>query len=233
MNAPDQKNRDTALLRDYLSDGMQRLGISLDPEAVDRLFAYCRELIKWNKTINLVAAAPLRDLVELHFLDSLALLPLLNSLCPSASLLDIGSGAGFPGLALKAASPDRPVTLVEPRQKRATFLRHVIRQLGLTGATVHTLHLSPNDAGQRRDIGLFAAVTSRAVADLATFLPLAAAFCLPGGCVFCMKGKKAEEEIDRWLAERRAPLPLQLHRRHSYTLPCSGAQREILVFRKD
>jgi len=231
MSAPD-KNRDLSLFRDCLTDGLRHLGISLDPPVVERLFAYCRELVKWNKTINLVGAAPLRELVELHFLDSLALLPMLQSLCPvSSPLLDIGSGAGFPGLVLKAADPERPVALVEPRQKRATFLRHLIRHLGLAGVTVHTLHLSADDAGQRQDPGLFAAVTSRAVADLATFLPLAAAFCLPGGYVFCMKGKKAEEELDRWRTERSAPL--QLHRRHPYTLPCSGAQREILVFRKD
>ena len=218
-------------LRVLFVEGARHMGLSLDRKAIDNLLIYCRELRKWNSTINLVAAAPIRDIIDLHFFDSLALLPLLQSFCPWSSLLDIGSGAGFPGLALKAAVPDWPMTLVEPRQKRVVFLRHVVRSLGVSGIEIHEQHLTPDSAAQRRDIGVFPILTGRAVSDLRVFLRLASNFCQTGGHVFCMKGKKADEEIHHWHQDISSPM--QLAARHPYTLPFSRARREIIVFRKD
>ena len=93
---------------------------------------YFAELRKWMRRINLVARETTTEqLLELHFLDSLTLAPLVAH-HPNLHLLDIGSGAGFPGLVLAAVLPEARFTLIEPRQKRAVFLRHVARRLGLS-----------------------------------------------------------------------------------------------------
>ena len=113
--------------KDILQEGLGAMAITLDGQAQERLLTYCGELLRWSARINLVAKAPLRETIETHFLDSLTLLRVLPP--PERTqqpLLDIGTGAGFPGLALKAARPEIPVILVEPRQKRVSFLRHVI-----------------------------------------------------------------------------------------------------------
>jgi len=128
---------------EILADGLARMGIVLAHEAVDRLARYFQELKKWNSTYNLVGKAPDQDLIEKHFLDSLTLLPLMQEWgCPSP-LLDIGTGAGFPGLVLKAALPELQVTLLEPRQKRVAFLKHIVRTLGLRGVTILAARLEP------------------------------------------------------------------------------------------
>ncbi len=144
-------------------------------------------------------------------------------------MLDIGSGAGFPGLVLKAAYPEPRVVLVEPRQKRASFLRHIIRTLKLTGIEVYTLHLTPDDPRQQQKLGRFPLITSRALTDLGGFLSLAAAYCAPAGFVLGMKGRKASEELSQW-QQSQPDSPFTQVARHTYTLPFSDIQRHILVF---
>jgi 16S rRNA (guanine527-N7)-methyltransferase len=221
--------RDWTIVRQCLTEGLEALQIPLDRQAVDRLLLYYAELMKWNRTINLVGAASPAGTVELHFLDSLALTPTLRSFGWPGPLLDIGSGAGFPGLVLKAAFPELAIHLVEPRQKRAVFLRHIIRTLGLSNSIVHSQHLRENDLIQRQQLGLFPAITSRALTDLRQFLRLAASFCQRGGYVLCMKGKSASEELAGF---RNDPIFRNfrlVHQRH-YLLPFSKADRTILVF---
>ncbi len=153
--------------------GLRSLTIRLTPDSVDRLLIYCRELRKWNRQINLIARNTSdTEIVEKHFLDSLALLPLIiRHSGPRASLLDIGTGAGFPGLVLAAAMPELQVTLMEPRQKRAVFLRHIIRTLVLTNVRVQELRLEPGPAPSGSE-NRFTFITSRALAAPAVFLPM-------------------------------------------------------------
>ena len=153
--------------RSLLREGAGRLGLDLGDEAIERLLAYLAELMKWSRRINLIARdTPEAQVIENHFLDSLTLLPLLRE---GAHLLDVGTGAGFPGLALACALPEARFTLVEPRQKRVTFLRHVIRTLGLTNTTVVEDRIEPHLAAWQ---GRFSHITSRAVAEPGLFLPL-------------------------------------------------------------
>jgi 16S rRNA (guanine527-N7)-methyltransferase len=156
--------------REQLRDGIKQLDLSIADDAVDKLLRYCQELQKWSRNINLIARdTPAAEIVEKHFLDSLTLLPLLRRHSgPSASLLDVGSGAGFPGLVLAAALPELSVTLLEPRQKRAAFLRHVIRTLALGNVQVRAERLEPRQALPEQ----FTFITSRAVAAPAAFLSL-------------------------------------------------------------
>lgn len=210
--------------------GLTTLGLDLDDRAIDRLGRYLDELQKWNKRINLVAAAPQKTLIESHFLDSLTLLPLLGG-CPLPGLLDVGSGAGFPGLVLKIARPDLQVTLVEPRQKRTSFLRQVIRILDLQGINVLETRLEEGNAalaGWRNDAPL---VTSRAFASIRLFLETAAPFTATGGRVICMKGPRAAAELAEW-HEHSADSPFRLAETIKTALPFSGTPRQLLVFVK-
>ena len=213
--------------REILTEGAGRMGLPLEEAALERLLAYYSELLKWNRKINLVAQAPELELLESHFLDSLSLLPLLPSNSPAAPLhlLDIGSGAGFPGLVLKCCrSESLEVTLAEPRQKRVAFLRQVIRSLAL-GPGIRVLNRRL-EAGEN---GAWPLITSRAFASIADFLGLCATLSPPGGLVICMKGPRAEEELARWQQQGQAHL-FQLLEIRSFSLPFSGADRYLLLF---
>lgn len=219
---------------DILAEGARRLGIAPERAAIERLCRYQAELAKWNRRINLVAAAPPHQWLETHFLDSLTLWPLIAQIqadCATEqqlSLLDIGSGAGFPGLVLKCWDPAAlAVTLVEPRLKRVSFLRHLIRTLNLEGVRVLAQRLEPGQTLPET----FTVITSRAFTALAPFLALCAPLSPPGGRVVCMKGPRAEDELARWRREQPHP-PFRLEESRTFALPFSGAERNLLIFCK-
>ncbi len=209
-------------------EGLAGLGLSLAVSQIEQLEGYFQELKKWNRRFNLVAQANDRQLLETHFLDSLTLLPLLDP-CPAPGLVDVGSGAGFPGLVIKIARPDLLVTLVEPRQKRTAFLRQVIRALGLQGIEVRETRLekhAPEFSAWESAIPLF---TSRAFADIGDFLDLCTPFAAPAGRIICMKGRKAEAELAEW-REKHPDSPFILSQTVATALPFSGTPRKLLVF---
>lgn len=214
--------------RDILERGLAALDLRVEEKAREQLRLYCRELLRWNEKMNLIAKAPLERIWETHFLDSLTLLPLLDT----SPLADIGSGAGFPGLALKIARPELAVILVEPRQKRVSFLKHIIRTLGLENIEVRCGRLEKENnlvAGRPLSAPI---VTSRAFTAIPDFLLHAEPVNPVGGRVLCMKGPKAEEEIAAWrLAQAESPYRLQEIR--SLTLPFSGLVRNLVVFAKE
>lgn len=150
------------------------LGVALRPQQLDRLVLYHGELSKWMRSSNLVARnTSAEQLVERHFLDSLLMAPLLAA-HPEPCLLDIGSGAGFPGLVLAAYFPATPCTLVEPRQKRAAFLRHMVRLLALDRVRVCEVRAEDMASGTAcSHFDHFSHITGRAVAEPALFLQLA------------------------------------------------------------
>ena len=212
--------------RQQLGQGCDALGIVLDAAAVERLFVYFTELTRWGRKINLIAkGTPDAEILEKHFLDSLTLLPLLD--VPDSHLLDVGTGAGFPGLVCKAARPDLTVTLVEPRLKRVSFLRHVIRSLNLTGVSVLAARVEDETLFPSNPV--FTHITSRAVTDIAEFLGLVSRLCGPGTQVICMKGPKWQEELQA-LQKNSPTLALQHRSTLERDLPFSAAQRALLTF---
>lgn len=209
-----------------LTEGLTRLGIDLDDEAVDRLYRYFLELKKWSPKVNLIAKGTGDEqIIENHFLDSLTLLPLLQG--GEVHLLDVGSGAGFPGLVLKAALPAMRLTLVEPRLKRVSFLKHVTRTVGLSGVTVLACRIEDEEKLPSRTE--FTHITSRAVTDVGGFLSMVARFSKPGLKVICMKGPRWQEELGR-AAEVIRELHFVQHDVRTHTLPFSSAERTLLVF---
>lgn len=213
----------------HLSRGLHTLGIGPLPDAsLSQLWRYLVELEKWNRKMNLVARAADLDILETHFLDSLTLLPEL-SLGP---LLDVGSGAGFPGLVLKIARPELAVTLLEPRQKRVSFLQHVVRHLRLTGITVVAERLATDGQAFVARHGQFPLITSRALTEIDPFLSLVEPLSPPGGQVVCMKGPRCEEELAAW--RQHSPFsPFAVERCTRFSLPFSGAGRSLVIFKKN
>ena len=219
--------------KEILAEGLTAMGIALDREAQDRLVTYCAELLRWSAKINLVAKAELREIWETHFLDSLSLLRVLPPPKKTQqTLLDIGTGAGFPGLALKAARPELPVILVEPRQKRVSFLRHVIRTLGLKNIEVLCGRLEKNSAEVDGRTLAVPIITSRAFTNIAEFLLHTATVNPVGGQVICMKGPRAEQEIGAWRAEQ-PDSPYRLQEIVELILPFSGKARNLVIFSKE
>jgi 16S rRNA (guanine527-N7)-methyltransferase len=202
--------------------GIQRLGLTISDDSIGKLLLYCGELQKWNRKINLIAReTTAAEIVEKHFLDSLALLPLLDLHGgPEASLLDVGSGAGFPGLVLAAVRPQLRVTLLEPRQKRTAFLRHITRTLGLSNVQVREERLEPGQVLPEQ----FSLITSRAVAAPEIFLPLIEANAGPETVVMLML---AAAERQSWDSNRWQTIAQQ-----AFSLPFSGDPRLLAAVRK-
>ena len=206
--------------RDLLVRGAAQLGLAMDVAGVERLLVYLAELMKWSRRVNLVARdTPEAQVVETHFLDSLTLLPFLDG-AGEVHLLDVGSGAGFPGLALACVRPDARFTLCEPRQKRVSFLRHVVRTLGLANVEVVAERVEAHLADWP---GRFTHITSRAVAEPAAFLPLARPLVTPATRVLLMLARaEGLAGIDRLVS---GPWRVDAERR--FVLPFSGAPRLV------
>ncbi len=210
-----------------LREGIAALGLELAPDVLGHFKTYLEELKLWNAKINLTGLKTDRDIVIKHFLDSLAVLPFLGD---AASLVDLGSGAGFPGLVLKLARPQMTLTLVEARQKKAAFLEYVASRCGLTGVQVVQTHLT-RPLAQKWEPKV-AAVVSRAAFILPRLLELASPLLAPGGVVLALKGVRlAMRELE--VSGSAAPLldlgPLE---KHKYYLPISGEPRLLVMARK-
>jgi len=219
---PDQR-QDEAVER--LAAGyLAATGSAPDADALGRLRIYLEELGRWNRSINLVARDTVERWIDLHFTDSLFLANLARG---AENMADIGSGAGFPGLCLKCALPELDVTLIEPRGKRAAFLRQVARKAALSGLTVAETRAEAFRPKNKK----FSLVVSRGLAAAADFLALAAGLCAPGGMAATLKGEKIEDELAAFRASAAAA-DFDLQETVPYTLPLTGKRRNILIFKK-
>lgn len=208
-----------------LRRGLKLLALPLADGQMAGLLRYCLELSKWNRKVNLIAKnTPLPDIVDKHFLDSLTLVPLLDRLLPErGTLLDVGSGAGFPGLVVKIARPEWGITLLEPRERRVVFLRHIIRTLQLTRISVE-----PSRIEEGRLPGGYRIITGRAVADVVSFLAMVEGLAAPKTHVVCMQGEGGRQDLqsgDRVGAFACVGV-------EEARLPISEAQRFLLLFRR-
>lgn len=178
-----------------LIDGAARLGINLDGQQVERFRSYYDELAAWNETVNLTGVSGWEDVRERHYFDSLAVAPALPAavLDGNDSVLDVGSGAGFPGIPLKIAYPRLDLTLLEATAKKTAFLRHVVDTLELDRVQVVTGR-AEEKAHHRNMREEFGAVISRAVARLDVLAELCLPFCAVGGVMIAQKGPRVCEE---------------------------------------
>jgi 16S rRNA (guanine527-N7)-methyltransferase len=213
--------------RDLLVEGAEAFGIRLNEKQVEAFDLYLEELLKWNQKINLTAIRSEKGIVLKHFLDSLTAYPHLSK--PS-SLLDIGSGAGFPGIPLKMVDPSLEITLIDSVRKKVDFQKHIIRTLGLKG--IEAIHGRVQDKEIIQSFGeQFDTVISRAFSDLQTLLILSFPFLKKGGVVLAMKGERKGEEIQ--LLPKGEETRYRLKKTVSFLLPQSPFKRSILLFEKE
>ena len=173
-----------------LKDGAARIGISLTQDQMNAFNLYLKELNAWKKNMNLMRRENERDIILKDFIDSMTI---VKHLPLGASLVDLGSGAGFPGIPVKIARADIKVFLLESVQKKVFFLKNVIRVLGLTGIEVRR-EKRPNE--QERDSwNEFDFVVSRAFGSLERLSSIACSLLKKGGILLAMKGKKGKEEL--------------------------------------
>jgi 16S rRNA (guanine527-N7)-methyltransferase len=172
-------------------EGLRRLDLELTEQQFDQFLRYRQELLDWNTRMNLTAISDPDEILLRHFLDSLSLLMVYD--IPDARLLDIGAGAGFPGIPLKIVRPQWQVLLLEATNKKVTFLRHIIQTLQLHD--VEAVHGRAEELAHKTEYrASFDLVTARAVASLPTLLEYAAPFCrISGQMIFPKKGDLAEE----------------------------------------
>lgn len=201
--------------------------LPLTQEQAAQFSTYAETLVEWNRVMNLTAITDPQEIIVKHFLDSLLLFR-AYSLPENASLIDVGTGAGFPGLPAKIYRPDLRVTLLDSLQKRLNFLEAVCEK---TGAEAKRIHARAEDAGREPALReSYDAACARAVAAL----PVLCEYCLPfvrvGGCFIAMKGPGLEEELQ---AADRAIRTLggKLESTAAFTLP-DGSERRIAVIRK-
>lgn len=190
----DQVPASAAVMEEQLRAALERLSIACDERAPARIARYHQLLADWNTRINLTGDTGFATSLDRHYLDSLAPLRYGQLFSPGASLIDVGSGAGFPGLPLAIARPDLQVTLLDSLQKRIGFLQAVVQELGLTN--VRLIHSRAEDGG--RDSALreqFDLAVARAVAPLPVLCELLLPFVRVGGRMICYKGPSAQEEL--------------------------------------
>jgi 16S rRNA (guanine527-N7)-methyltransferase len=207
--------------KELIGNGAAQLGIPLKPEAIDQFAIYALELAVWNSSTNLTSITAPADIAIKHFLDSIAPLPFLPA---RGSLLDVGTGGGFPGLPLKIIAPELMVTLVDASRKKVSFLKHVIRRLNLARieALQARIEKLPDQNGFIRRYDM---IVCRAYSGLKEFVTQARPLLAPGGILLAFKGREAERELEvLGLAEFNTQIV-------RYRLPFLNAQRALILLK--
>lgn len=209
-------------LRTTLDQGLLELGLALPEDKRQQLLDYVALLNKWNKVHNLTAVRDPEEMVTLHLLDSLALLPHVQA----KRLLDVGSGAGLPGIPLAICLPALHVTVMDSNQKKASFMRQAKAELGLDNLEVVCGRVEDYQPEAPFDV-----ITSRAFSELALFVKLTRHLGTEGGQWLAMKGVYPQEELDKLDLVPSQVLPLKVPglqaQRHLVFLPFNSTIKVI------
>lgn len=177
--------------KEIMNDNVKTLGIKLSNLQLEQFYKYMNILIEWNKVMNLTGITETNEIITKHFIDSLTI---LNNINENSTLIDVGTGAGFPGIPIKIILPQTEIVLLDSLNKRIKFLDEIIEKLQLKN--IKTIHGRAEDYGKdknHREKYDFA--VARAVAPLNILLEYLIPFVKIGGKCICMKGSNGEEEI--------------------------------------
>ena len=211
------------MMEKTLKEGLEILGLSLPEERQEVLCAFARAMLRQNEVMNLTAITEETQVAKLHLLDSLTVLCCAD--LKGKSLIDVGCGAGFPGVPLAIACPEAKITLLDSLGKRVKWLEETLPQLGISAECVTAR--AEEAVAARRERYDFA--TSRAVARLNILLELTAPYVKVGGAVLAMKGAAAKEELSE-CAGAIKKLGLKLEEVREF--PVDGTSHAVIVLRK-
>lgn len=209
-----------------LKNGAAAFGAELDDDMLRQLFRYKGLLLEWNEKMNLTAITDDKEIILKHFVDSLSIVPYIKE---AGSLIDVGTGAGFPGIPLKIAIPSLDTVLLDSLEKRVGFLGTAISELGLEG--IKAVHMRAEDAGKSAEFReRFDAAAARAVASMPVLLEYCLPFVRTGGVFIAMKGSSTEEIS---MSEKALEiLGGKIEEVKEFTLPDTDIKRSIVIVRK-
>ena len=210
MKVGDKKDRD------LLIEGLQRMDLALSDQVIDQLMTYLDLVEKWNRVYNLTAIREREEMIKLHFLDSLSILKHVQV----KNILDVGSGAGFPGIVLAITKPELKITVMDSVNKKTTFMQQVKSELSLTNLDVVNSRVE-----DYQPTTLFEAVTSRAFSNLKNMMSLTQHTLQKEGMWLAMKSKDVKQEVEAFEKNQYTLIPLEV--------PFINAERYLVILKKD
>ena len=210
MKVGDKKDRD------LLIEGSQRMDLALSDQVIDQLMTYLDLVEKWNRVYNLTAIRERDEMIKLHFLDSLSILKNVHV----KNILDVGSGAGFPGIVLAITQPELKVTVMDSVNKKTTFMQQVKSELSLMNLDVVNSRVE-----DYQPTTLFEAVTSRAFSNLKNMMSLTQHTLQKEGVWLAMKSKDVKQEVEAFEKNQYTLIPLEV--------PFINAERYLVILKKD
>jgi len=210
MNGTEKKDRD------LLIEGLQRMDLKLSDQMIDQLMTYLNLVEKWNRVYNLTAIRERDEMIKLHFLDSLSILKHMLV----KNILDVGSGAGFPGIVLAITKPELKVTVMDSVNKKTTFMQQVKSELLLTNLNVVNARVE-----EYQPTTLFDGVITRAFSSIQDMLSMTEHTLQKDGVWLAMKSKDVREELEAFEKNQYILIPLEV--------PFINAERYLVILKKD
>ncbi len=212
---------------DLMIDYGKEIDIVFTEEQLQKFYQYMNLLIEWNEKINLTAIVEPKEIILKHFIDSLTIIPYIK---PNESVIDIGTGAGFPGIPIKILREDLKITLLDSLNKRIKFLDEVIKELGLEN--INAVHARIEEYAKNKQYReKYDVATSRAVANLTTLSEYMLPMVKVKGRAICMKGSEVSDEISKSKKSIKI-LGGEIVNIEEFTLPKSDNKRNLILIEK-
>lgn len=218
---------DFDIFKEELLNLSKKINITLDYNQIEKFYKYMNILLEWNEKINLTAITEPIDIILKHFIDSLTI---SKYIAKNAKIIDIGTGAGFPGIPIKIIREDVEIVLLDSLNKRVNFLNDVISKLDLKN--IKAIHSRVEELGKNKQYReMFNVATSRAVANMSTLSEYLLPLIKENGIAICMKGSDYKEELDKGENAIKI-LGGRIEKIEELYLPNSNVKRSLIILKK-